>query len=131
MKLYREGSFTSSKNLEEYFSHRYRDAFGEPGKGATVRHIGISINAPERPAHVNLLIEEQDVIALFVAFLKAQPGRVAELLAGHVQGKDQQIKRLEEERSRLRAGLRRLRDRVSDELRQDIEMILRRKGESK
>lgn len=128
MKLYRglRDSITYSKKPAEYLDSLYSP--WTPGKGVRIR-VAVSISAVERIPDVYLLIEEADVIALFMTFLKADPQRLFELLSNDLKARDEEIEKLRKANSTMRGKLLGLRRRVPAERQQEIDRILSREGE--
>lgn len=93
--------------------------------GLTIEFRGAKKDYPERETNISVLVEEQDVVALFAAFLKTEPKRLFELLADDMRAKDAEIERLYNAELRFRATLRRLRPQLPEQAQKELDSILR------
>jgi hypothetical protein len=80
MKVYRgaKDTCTDSKKPDEYLLE-----WEKPGDKIELR-VTIK-DRPDRRSYILLEIEEKDIVALFFAFLKANPQRLFELLSDHLK----------------------------------------------
>ena len=111
MKIYRGNDhvLTHDKPPSRY-------AFGwKPGEEISLE--GTKDKSGRKHTRLELVIEEQDVIALFIAFLKASPNRLFELLA-------QELGKCDRENERLRDGLRKIQRTADEKLKDQIKQIL-------